>query len=124
MPVNLENTQFSPSRCAFGGSLGTWTFRRTFKGGWTLDFSECPIDPLGGGGWTLDFSESPTNPPGLDLGLLKRANPGTGGKGLQSDVRISVFFYERARLAPYELTHVQASPGDCEAGWAQAWHKI
>ena len=55
---SLENTQFSPSRCAFGGSLGT------FRGGWTLDFSECPIDPLGGGGWTLDFSESPTDPPG------------------------------------------------------------
>eukprot|EP00964_Phaeocystis_antarctica_P098352 scaffold64372_cov44-Phaeocystis_antarctica.AAC.1 len=29
------------------------------------------------------------------------------------------FFYERARLAPYELTHVQAPPGDCAAGWAQ-----
>ena len=23
-------------------------------GGWTLDFSQCPIDPPGGGGWTLD----------------------------------------------------------------------
>ena len=34
------------------------------------------------------------------------------------------FFYERARLAPYELTHVRASPGDCAAGWAQAWRKI
>ena len=28
------------------------------------------------------------------------------------------FFYERARLAPYELTHVRASSGDCAAGWA------
>ena len=26
------------------------------------------------------------------------------------------FFYERARLAPYELIHVRASPGDCAAG--------
>ena len=34
------------------------------------------------------------------------------------------FFYESARLAPYELTHVRASPGDCAAGWAQAWRKI
>ena len=33
-------------------------------GGWTLDFSECPIDPPGGGGWTLDLSESPTDPLG------------------------------------------------------------
>ena len=24
-----------------------------------------------------------------------------------------LFFYERAQLAPYELTHVRASPGDC-----------
>ena len=30
-------------------------------------------------------------------------------------------FYERARLAPYQLTHVRASPDDCVAGWAQAW---
>eukprot|EP00964_Phaeocystis_antarctica_P090071 scaffold57561_cov62-Phaeocystis_antarctica.AAC.1 len=29
-----------------------------------------------------------------------------------------------ARLAPYELTHVRPSPGDCAAGWAQAWCKI
>ena len=29
------------------------------------------------------------------------------------------FFYERARLAPYELTHVRPSPGDWAAGWAQ-----
>jgi hypothetical protein len=34
------------------------------------------------------------------------------------------FFYERAQLAPYELTHVRASPGDCAAGWAQAARKI
>ena len=26
-------------------------------GGWTLDFSESPTDPLGGGGWTLDFQK-------------------------------------------------------------------
>ena len=34
------------------------------------------------------------------------------------------FFYERARLAPYELTH--HPPPDCAApaGWAQAWRKI
>eukprot|EP00964_Phaeocystis_antarctica_P067862 scaffold41101_cov68-Phaeocystis_antarctica.AAC.1 len=32
-------------------------------------------------------------------------------------------FYELAcALAPYELTHVRASPGDCAAGWAQAAH--
>ena len=29
-----------------------------------------------------------------------------------------------ARLAPYELTHVRASSGDCAAGWAQAWRNI
>eukprot|EP00964_Phaeocystis_antarctica_P086865 scaffold55054_cov61-Phaeocystis_antarctica.AAC.1 len=34
------------------------------------------------------------------------------------------FLYERARLAPYELTHVRASPGDCAASLAQAWRKI
>ena len=34
------------------------------------------------------------------------------------------FFYESARLAPYELTHVRPSPGDCAAGWAQAWRKV
>ena len=34
------------------------------------------------------------------------------------------FFNESARLAPYELTHVRASPGDCAAGWAQAWRTI
>ena len=34
------------------------------------------------------------------------------------------FFYERAQLAPYELTHVRASPGDCAAGWAQAARKV
>ena len=82
---SLENTHFSPTRCAFGGSLGT------FRGGWTLDFSESPTDPPGGGGWTLDFSESPTDPlggGGLDLGLLKRANPGTRGGVVQSDPRI------------------------------------
>ena len=28
------------------------------------------------------------------------------------------FCYERARFAPYELTHVRASSGDCAAGWA------
>ena len=33
-------------------------------------------------------------------------------------------FYERAQLAPYELTHVRPSPGDCAAGWAQAARKI
>jgi len=31
----------------------------------------------------------------------------------------SPFFYERAQLAPYELTHVRPSPGDWAAGWAQ-----
>ena len=55
---SLENTHFSPTRCAFGGSLGT------FRGGWNLYFSESPTDPPGGGGWTLDFSESPTDPLG------------------------------------------------------------
>ena len=33
------------------------------------------------------------------------------------------FFYELAQLAPYKLTHVRASPGDCAAGWAQAARK-
>ena len=33
-------------------------------------------------------------------------------------------FYQRAQLAPYELTHVRASPGDCAAGWAQAARKV
>ena len=32
--------------------------------------------------------------------------------------------YEPAQLAPYELTHVRASPGDCAAGLAQAARKI
>jgi hypothetical protein len=27
--------------------------------------------------------------------------------------------FERAQLAPYELTHVRASPGDCTAGWGK-----
>ena len=35
-----------------------------------------------------------------------------------------LFFNESARLAPYELTHVRPSPGDCAAGWAQAWRKV
>ena len=51
-------------------------------GGWTLDFSECPIDPLGGGGWTLDFSESPTDPPGgggWTLDFKKERNQVEGG---------------------------------------------
>ena len=30
--------------------------------------------------------------------------------------RTLLLFYELARLAPYELTHVRASPGDCAAG--------
>jgi hypothetical protein len=34
------------------------------------------------------------------------------------------FFYELAQLAPYELTHVRPSSGDCAAGWAQAARKI
>ena len=34
------------------------------------------------------------------------------------------FFNESARFAPYELTNVRPSPGDCAAGWAQAWRKI
>ena len=34
------------------------------------------------------------------------------------------FFYKRARLVPHELIHVRASPGDCAAGWAQAWREI
>ena len=34
------------------------------------------------------------------------------------------FIYELAQLAPYELTHVRASPGDCAAGWAQAARKV
>ena len=34
------------------------------------------------------------------------------------------FFYKSARLAPYELTHVRASSGECAAGWAQAARKI
>ena len=61
---------------AFGGSIGT------FRGGWTLDFSECPIDPLGGGGWTLDFSESPTDPlggGGWTLDFKKERNSVQGG---------------------------------------------
>ena len=33
------------------------------RGGWTLDLSVSPTDPLGGGGWTLDFSRSPADPP-------------------------------------------------------------
>jgi hypothetical protein len=33
------------------------------------------------------------------------------------------FFYQRAQLAPYELTHVRPSPSDCAAGWAQAARK-
>ena len=34
------------------------------------------------------------------------------------------FLYERARLAPHELIHVRAPPGDWAAGWAQAWREI
>ena len=34
------------------------------------------------------------------------------------------FIYELAQLAPYELTHVRASHGDCAAGWAQAARKV
>eukprot|EP00964_Phaeocystis_antarctica_P015603 scaffold8628_cov76-Phaeocystis_antarctica.AAC.2 len=33
------------------------------------------------------------------------------------------FFSRTSRLAPYELIHVRASPGDCAAGWAQAWRQ-
>eukprot|EP00964_Phaeocystis_antarctica_P026159 scaffold14717_cov69-Phaeocystis_antarctica.AAC.1 len=36
---------------------------------------------------------------------------GRRGKGVFSPN--TPFFYERARFAPYELTHVRASPGDC-----------
>ena len=63
-------------------------------GGWTLDFSKCPIDPPGGGGWTLDLSESPTDSErgGLDLGLLKRTNPGARRGVVQSDARITFSF--------------------------------
>jgi hypothetical protein len=34
------------------------------------------------------------------------------------------FFQDLAQQSPHELTHVRASPGDCAAGWAQAWRKI
>ena len=34
------------------------------------------------------------------------------------------FFQDLAQLIPHELTHVRASPGDCAAGWAQAWRTI
>ena len=34
------------------------------------------------------------------------------------------FFQDLAQLLPNELTHVRASPGDCAAGWAQAWREI
>ena len=47
------------------------------EGGWTLDFSESPTDPLGGGrgGWTLDFQKERTH-------LL--------GGVLQSEIRMKV----------------------------------
>ena len=36
----------------------------------------------------------------------------------------TLFFTNVPTAPPYELTHVRASPGDCAAGWAQAWRKI
>jgi hypothetical protein len=33
-----------------------------------------------------------------------------------------IFFYERAQLAPYELTHVRPSPGDCARLAGHKWH--
>ena len=63
--------------------------------GWTLDFSKSPTDPLGGG---------------LDLGLSKRANPGSKG-GVQSDAHISPKRRARARLLLLMLLLVKQSMG-------------
>ena len=43
-------------------------------------------------------------------------HPAKGGGVLSEHI---YSFYEGAQLAPYELTHVRPSPGDCAAGWAQ-----
>ena len=34
------------------------------------------------------------------------------------------FFLGTFQARPTQLTHVRASPGDCAAGWAQAWREI
>ena len=84
---------------------GPWTFHKVQPtlwkgGGWTLDFSESPTDPLGGGGWTLDFQKERIHALGGGVQSVAPITPPFQNSNPSVYVKVVAHFRKETHCAP------------------------